>query len=165
MDPSLVIRPAQETDAEPIHAMICELAEFEQLADQVVSTPESIRNSLFGERSECEALVVDCDGEAVAFAIFFHNFSTFVGRPGLYLEDIYVRPSYRQKGIGKAVLIELAKIAEQRECKRFEWCVLDWNKNAIEFYKGLGASVLQDWRIVRLEADSIRRLAASSIAK
>lgn len=154
------IRPAIEADASVIHAMICELAEFEKLSHQVISTPESIRESLFGAGARVEAIVAECDQQPVGFALFFHNYSTFLGRSGLYLEDVYVRPDFRKRGIGKALLVELARIAAERGCGRFEWAVLDWNENAIEFYEGLGAAVLPDWRIVRLDQDGIQRLAS-----
>lgn len=156
---ALVIRPADEADAEAIHQMICELAEFEKMLDQVESTPDTIRNSLFGDVPDAEAIVADWEGQPIAFALFFQNFSTFIGKPGLYLEDVYVRPSHRRKGVGKELLKHLAGIAQQRECGRFEWSVLDWNKNAIEFYEGLGAIVLSDWRIVRLDRNGISQLA------
>ena len=158
MDSSITIRAAREADTEYIYSMIRELAEFEQLTSDVVSTADSIREALFCEQPAAEALIVEDNGVAIAFALFFQNFSTFVGRQGLYLEDVYVRPSHRRKGIGKALILELAKIAKQRGCGRFEWCVLDWNKNAIEFYEGLGANVLQDWRIVRLDSEGIEKL-------
>lgn len=156
------IRAACEADAPEIHAMICELAEFEQLSHQVVSTPDSIRDSLFGESANVEAIVAEIDQQPVGFALFFHNYSTFLGRSGLYLEDVYVRPEYRKQGIGKALLRELAGIAAKRGCGRFEWAVLDWNDNAIEFYEGLGATVLPDWRIVRLDHEGIQRLSVDS---
>ena len=154
------IRSATADDVEDIYEMICELAEFEKLRDQVLSTAESIRTALFCEPPGTEAIVAEADGQCVGFALFFHNFSTFLGRSGLYLEDVYVRPTHRRSGIGKALIIELAKIAKLRDCGRFEWSVLDWNENAITFYEELGARVLQDWRIVRLDADGIQKLAS-----
>ena len=154
------IRPAIEADVGEIYAMIRELAVFEKLDDQVVSTAESVQACLFGENRVAEALVVESDGQVIGFAIYFHNFSTFVGRPGLYLEDIYIRPAYRREGIGRSLLAELAKIASQRNCGRFEWAVLDWNADAIAFYEQLGATVLPDWRIVRLDAEGIQGLAS-----
>ena len=159
MKDGVEIRAARSGDEVEIHAMICELAEFEKLSHQVVSTPASIRESLFGDSNHAEALLAQIDGRAVAFALFFHNYSTFMGKPGLYLEDLYVRPKYRQQGIGRSLLVQLAKVARERDCGRFEWSVLDWNSNAIEFYEGLGADVLPDWRVVRLDQDGIRRLA------
>ena len=153
------IRAARAGDELEIHAMICELAEFEKLTHQVVSTPETIRDSLFGDGNHAEALLATDGDRAIAFALFFHNFSTFIGKPGLYLEDLYVRSAYRQRGVGKSLLVQLAKVARERDCGRFEWSVLDWNSNAIEFYKGLGADVLPDWRVVRLDQDGIKRLA------
>lgn len=155
------IRPAQAADVPEIYAMIRELAEFEKLEDQVVSTAESTHECLFGDRPVAEAILVEADNAVVGFAIYFHNFSTFVGRPGLYLEDVYIRPSHRRQGIGNAVLVALAEIARQRNCGRFEWSVLDWNANAIAFYEKLGATVLPDWRTVRLDAEGIARLAST----
>ena len=162
MNSSLQIRNALEADVEVIHAMICELAEYEKMSDAVVSTPDSLREALFAEPKRAEAVVADWDGEPVAFALYFHNYSTFTGKLGLYLEDVYVRSTHRKKGIGKALLVTLAQIARERDCARFEWAVLDWNENAIEFYESLGADVLPDWRIVRLSQDGISRLADAS---
>lgn len=159
MESEFVIRGAVGADAEAIYSMICELAEFERMADQVQSTSESIRTALCCEPPVTEAIVAESDGQCVAFALYFHNFSTFVGRSGLYLEDVFVQPAFRRQGIGKSLLIELAKIAKQRGCGRFEWSVLDWNKNAIDFYEEIGAQVLPDWRIVRMDTAGIRRLA------
>lgn len=153
------IRPAVPDDTSEIFAMLCELAEFEKLADQVRSTKESIGECLFGEQRVAEGLLVEQGGNAIGCAIYFHNFSTFMGRPGLYLEDVYIRPDFRRQGIGKAILVELAKIAQERNCGRFEWAVLDWNSDAIAFYEGLGAKVLPDWRITRLDELGIAKLA------
>jgi len=161
---SYIIRPAVDSDADSIHSLICELAEFEKLLDQVESTPASIRESLFGDRPDAEAIVAESteSQSIVGVALFFQNYSTFVGRFGIYLEDVYVRPEHRGSGIGKALLVRLAQIARDRGCKRFEWAVLDWNENAINFYQRLGANILDDWRIVRLDADGIRALANES---
>lgn len=158
---SFSIRPAVESDVASIHSLICELAEFERLLDHVESTPESICRSLFGERPDAEALVAEATDskEILGVALFFQNYSTFVGRFGIYLEDVYVRSEHRGLGIGKALLVHLARIARDRGCKRFEWAVLDWNENAIKFYQGLGANILHDWRIVRLDAEGIQALA------
>ena len=156
---TFLIRPAVESDTDQIYRMIRELAEFEKLSDQVVSTEASIRTCLFGENSVAEALVVERQEALIGFAIYFYNFSTFVGRRGLYLEDVYIKPEFRRQGIGKAILVELAQIAQKNHCGRFEWTVLDWNTNAIAFYEGLGARILSDWRIARLDAEGIQRLA------
>ena len=160
------IRPAEERDVEEIHTMICELAEFEKMADQVVSTSASVKNALFGLAPCASAIVAELDDDGsgpqtVGFALYFQNYSTFTGKPGLYLEDVYVRPAFRKLGVGRALLKQLATIARDRCCGRFEWAVLDWNENAIAFYEGLGATVLSDWRIVRMDGDAMERFVAS----
>ena len=127
---------------------------------EVEATEASLQASLFGERPYAEALIGECDDHPQGFALYFHNFSTFVGKPGLYLEDLYVRPNVRGKGLGKAFLIELARIAKERDCGRMEWAVLDWNESAIGFYESLGAEVMSDWRITRVKRDGISRLVA-----
>ncbi len=152
------LRPAEPGDVAAIVGLIRELAEFEQLAHLVQVTPETLQPQLFGERPHAESLVVDRGGEVVAFALFFHNFSTFLGRPGLYLEDLYVRPEHRGAGIGKALLTRLAGLAVERGCGRFEWSVLDWNESAIRFYRAMGASVMADWRICRIDGETLERL-------
>lgn len=153
------IRPAQAKDVPAILEMITELAEFEKLLHLMQATEANIHEGLFGQNAHCEALV-GCDGDTpIAFALFFHNFSTFLGRSGLYLEDLYVKPSYRSNGYGRELLVELAKIAVKRGCGRFEWSVLDWNENAIDFYQGLGATVMPDWRICRLTGAELEHLA------
>ncbi len=146
-----MIRPARPDDCEAIHGLIRELAEFEKLLHQVEATPESLNEALFGERPTAEALVAEVDGTVVAYAIFFHNFSTFAGRAGLYLEDLYVQPDHRGTGIGKALIAEYLRIAKERNCPRAEWMVLDWNQRAIDLYEGLGAELLSEWRLVRLK--------------
>ena len=130
--------------------MVRELAEFEQLTHLCISTESHLATALFGPRPLAEVLIALKDGEIAAFALFFHNFSTFLGRRGLWLEDLYVRPAHRRQGCAKALLTTLAALARKRDCGRFEWAVLDWNKPAIDFYESLGASVLPDWRIVRV---------------
>lgn len=155
------IRPAQAADAPTIVALIRELAEFEQLAHLVKVTPEQLIQHLFGPRPAAECVVVEQGAEVVAFALFFHNFSTFLGQPGLYLEDLYVRPAHRGKGIGRSLLVHLAGLARERGCGRFEWSVLDWNANAIAFYEKLGATVMPDWRICRVTGTSLASLANS----
>jgi len=149
----LVIRSATEKDVKLIYSFIKEIAEFEKLAHEVKATEEDIRNSLFEARPYAEVLIAEYEGEPAGHAIFFHNFSTFVGRPGIYLEDLYVRRHLRGKGIGKALLLSLIKIAKERNCGRVEWAVLDWNKSAIDFYKSIGATQLEDWQIFRLTED------------
>jgi len=153
------IRPAQPHDIAPIHAMIVELAVFEKLEHLVVATEALLHEGLFGAHPSCEAIVGEENGEVVCFALFFHNFSTFLTRKGLYLEDLYVRQSHRGKGYGTRMLTRLAQIAVERNCGRFEWSVLDWNAPAIGFYQGMGAEVLPDWRICRVAGEGLRALA------
>ena len=153
------IRPAQPADVAHIHAMIVELAVFEKLEHMVVATEALLHDGLFGAHPACEAIVGDEDGDVVTFALFFHNFSTFLTRKGLYLEDLYVKQSHRGKGYGTQMLQRLAQLALERDCGRFEWSVLDWNEAAINFYKSMGADVMPDWRICRVTGDSLDRLA------
>lgn len=154
-----IIRVAAEGDLGLILSLIRELAEYEHLADQVCASEEDLARWLFGAKPVAEALIAENSGSPVGFALFFHNFSTFLGRPGLYLEDLYVRPESRGKGIGKLLLRELARIASERGCGRLEWAVLDWNGPAIRFYESLGAKQLSDWRIFRLTGEDLTRLA------
>ncbi|NRR33895.1 GNAT family N-acetyltransferase [Oxalobacteraceae bacterium] len=155
----LTIRPAVAADVDAIFGMIRELAVFEKLEHMVVTNPAMLQDALFGAHPVCEAIMGDENGEAVTFALFFHNFSTFLGRKGLYLEDLYVKQNCRGKGYGKQMLVALAQLAVQRNCGRFEWSVLDWNKNAIDFYQGMGAELLPDWRICRVAGDALAQLA------
>jgi GNAT superfamily N-acetyltransferase len=157
--PSFTLRPAELRDVSAIVHMIRELAEFEKLAHLVQVTPEKLRPHLFGEKPAAEAWMALVDGEPVAFALFFTNFSTFLAQPGLYLEDLYVKPRYRHMGIGRALLTRLAQLAVERGNARFEWSVLDWNENAIGFYEKLGAVVMPDWRICRVTGDALASLA------
>ena len=154
------LRPATPADAPLVLSLIRELAEFERLAHEVVADEAGLRDQLFGERPAAEVLIAEsADGEPAGFALFFQNFSTFLGKPGIYLEDLYVRPAWRGHGIGGALLGEIAGLAVERGCGRFEWAVLDWNENAIGFYRKLGARVLDDWRICRVTGDGLRALA------
>lgn len=153
------IRPAQQQDVAPIHAMIVELAVFEKLEHMVVATEALLHDALFGARPPCEAIVGEENGEVVTFALFFHNFSTFLTKKGLYLEDLYVKQSHRGKGYGTQMLQRLAQLAVERGCGRFEWSVLDWNEPAIQFYKAMGADILPEWRICRVTGDSLSALA------
>jgi GNAT superfamily N-acetyltransferase len=153
------IRPAQPSDVAHIHGMIVELAIFEKLEHLVVATEAMLHEALFGARPSCEAIIGEADGEVVTFALFFHNFSTFLSRKGLYLEDLYVRQSHRGAGYGRQMLVALARIALERNCGRFEWSVLDWNTNAISFYEGMGAKLLPDWRICRVDGEALDALA------
>ena len=155
----LRIRPARPDDVAPILAMIRELAVFEKLEHMVIADEAMLHDALFGARPPCEAIVGEESGEVVTFALFFHNFSTFLGRKGLYLEDLYVKQSRRGQGHGKQMLAALAALAVERQCGRFEWSVLDWNANAIAFYEKMGADVLPDWRICRVTGDALTALA------
>ena len=152
------IRFATPADVPAILGLIRELAEYERLLDQVVADEAALRRALFGERPFVEALVSIVADETVGFALFFHNFSTFLGKPGMYLEDLYVRPAFRGRGLGKALLTEVARIAVERDCGRMEWSVLDWNEPSIRFYESLGARPLSDWTTYRLTGDALRGL-------
>ena len=160
--PKLDIREATETDVPLILEFIKELAEYERLAHEVVANEEDLHKHLFGKRNYAEVLIGYYEDKPVGFALFFHNFSTFLGRPGIYLEDIYVRPDYRGKGIGKALLSAVAKSAVKRNCGRLEWSVLDWNEPAIQFYKNLGAIPMEDWTTFRVTGNSLDNLARLS---
>ncbi|QNA90516.1 GNAT family N-acetyltransferase [Massilia sp. Dwa41.01b] len=153
------IRPAEPADVSHIHSMIVELAVFEKLEHMVVATEELLHEGLFGTRPACEAIVGEENGEVVAFALFFHNFSTFLTKKGLYLEDLYVRQSHRGKGYGTELLSRLAQLAVERGCGRFEWSVLDWNEPAIGFYRNMGAEILPEWRICRVTGEALDQLA------
>ncbi len=154
------IRPARSDDADAIVNLIHELAVYEKLEQDAKATPESIRLHLFGPRPYAEALIVDVDDAPVGFALFFHNYSTFRGQPGLYLEDLFVKPEFRGRGLGKALLTSLAKIAVERGCGRVEWSVLDWNAPSIAFYKSLGATPMDEWTIMRVSEEALARLAS-----
>jgi GNAT superfamily N-acetyltransferase len=151
------LRAAEPRDLAAIVGLIRELAVFEQLEHLVVVTPETLQPHLFGPRPAAEAVVGEVAGRVVAFALFFTNFSTFLGKPGLYLEDLYVQPAHRGSGLGRALLQHLGALALERGCGRFEWSVLDWNENAIRFYERMGASVMPDWRICRVTGDALER--------
>ena len=153
------IRPAQPSDVAHIHSMIVELAVFEKLEHMVVATEALLHEGLFGAKPACEAIIGEADGEVVTFALFFHNFSTFLTKKGLYLEDLYVRQAHRGKGYGNTMLKKLAEIAVERHCGRFEWSVLDWNEPAINFYKAKGAEIMPDWRICRVTGEALTALA------
>jgi GNAT superfamily N-acetyltransferase len=156
------IRFATPNDLGTIERLIRGLAEYEKLLDQVELETDNLRRFLFGERPYAEVLIVEDDGEPLGFALFFHNFSTFLGRPGIYLEDLFVLPEQRGRGIGKALLERLAELAVERECGRLEWAVLDWNRDAIGFYERLGARPNSDWTVYRLTGEPLRRLASRS---
>jgi GNAT superfamily N-acetyltransferase len=152
------IRPAKVEDVATIFQLIQALAEYEKLSDQVTGSIAQLRDHLFGNRPCIEALLADHQGTAIGFALFFTNYSTFLTKPGLYLEDLFVMPEYRGQGVGKSILSHLARLALQRDYGRLEWSVLDWNEPAIGFYQRIGATVLPDWRICRVTGDAIEKL-------
>lgn len=156
------IRPARPGDAALIHRFVSELAAFEREPDAVEATPDSVAEALFVAPPAAEAVIAEIDGDPVGFALWFHNFSTWKGRRGLYLEDLYVTPAARGKGVGRALLVNLAGIAVARGCARFEWSVLDWNQPAIDFYRTMGAVGMDEWTIQRVEGAALTRLAALS---
>ena len=156
---SLAIRSAQRSDVALILRLIKALSVYEKLEDKVVATEEKVDRALFGPRPYAETLIAEEDGEAVGFALFFHNFSTFLAQPGIYLEDLFVEPEHRGKGVGRALLARLAEIAVERGCGRLEWAVLDWNKDAIGFYERLGARPNDEWTVYRLSGEPLRSLA------
>jgi GNAT superfamily N-acetyltransferase len=153
------IRTAVPGDVTAIFGLMRELAQFEKLTDIFVATEAGVHDALFGPRAFVEALVAERGGAIVAYALFFHSFSTFLGRRGLYLEDLYVQPAQRGSGLGTEMLRALAALALERQCGRFEWTVLDWNQPAIDFYEKMGATVLPDWRVVRMTGDALEKLA------
>lgn len=158
--PELRIAPARRDDIPLILRFIRELAEYEKLSDRVVATEATLAEELFGGHPVAEVLLGYEGAEPVGFAVFFHNYSTFVGRRGLYLEDLFIRPEHRGKGYGRAFLVELARIAVARGCGRFEWAVLDWNEPAIGFYRKLGARPQEDWTVFRIDGAALAGLAA-----
>jgi GNAT superfamily N-acetyltransferase len=161
MEKAFAIRPAEPRDVPLIFEFIRELAAYEKLSHEVTATEDMLRQELFGERRGAE-VILSCEyGEPVGFALFFHNFSTFVGKSGLYLEDLYVRPAFRGRGYGKALMVYLAQLALQRNCGRFEWWVLDWNGPALEFYRSLGAVPMAEWTVQRLTGEALEKLAGS----
>jgi len=158
--PAFTLRPAKAEDAPLILQFIKDLAEYERLSHVVVVTEEQLRETLFGGRPVAEVILGFEGEEAAAFALFFHNYSTFLGRLGIYLEDLFVRPEFRRRGYGKIMLSQLAKIAVERECGRLEWSVLNWNQPAIDFYKSLGAKAMDEWTVFRLTGKGLGALAA-----
>jgi GNAT superfamily N-acetyltransferase len=153
------IRPAIENDVPVILALIKELAEYEKLSHEVSATENDINSSMFGERAYAEALIGALEGNPISFALFFHNYSTFLGKPGIYLEDLYVKPQHRGNGFGRKMLAYLARLAKERNCGRFEWSVLDWNTPAIRTYEKLDAKPMREWILYRLTGDALDRLA------
>ena len=161
MDQRLNIRPTTAEDVSLILQFIRELAEYEKLAHEAQADTATLQAELFGARPMAECVIAEYDGVPVGFALFFHNFSTFVGRRGLYLEDLYVKPEMRGHGIGKALLVHLAQLATARGCGRFEWAVLNWNQSAIKFYESLGAQPMNEWTVYRVAGSTLEQLAAS----
>ncbi len=157
-DANIEIRAGTRADIPLVHQLIKELAEYEKLAHEVTGTEELLAEALFGPRPYAEVLIGSIDGEAAGFALFFHNFSTFLAKPGIYLEDLFVRPIHRGKGLGKALLLHIAKLAQKRNCGRFEWAVLDWNQPAVEFYRRAGAVPMTDWTIFRLSGEALAKI-------
>ena len=156
---NFVIRSATAADVPAILELIRALATYERAPNEVTATEKGLTEVLFGKKPAAEVLLAFEDDIAVGFAVFFHNFSTWLGRPGLYLEDLFVRPEDRGKGYGRALLVALAKVARERSCGRMEWAVLDWNEPAIEFYRKLGAKPMEEWTVFRLTRDGIAKLA------
>jgi GNAT superfamily N-acetyltransferase len=161
--PPFQIVSATRAHVPAIFGMVRELADYEKLTYLVSGTPADLEAELFGTQPVIEAIVALAEATPVGFALYFHNYSTFLARKGLYLEDVYVQPAHRRRGIGRAMLVHLARTAVQRGCGRFEWSVLDWNTPAIQFYQGLGATVMPEWRIVRVTGDALRTLAARNL--
>lgn len=157
----IIIKVADENDVPLILSLIKELADYEKLTHEVVATEEMLRETLFSHKSNIEALVGYLNDKPVAFALYFHNFSTFLGRKGIYLEDLYVKLEARGKGVGQKILVYLARLAKERGCGRLEWSVLDWNTPAIEFYKKIGAKPMDEWTVYRLTGDALDELASS----
>ena len=155
---TLRIRPAEAADVPVIAELIRALARYEKLEQEVTMTEELLTRNLFGPRRYAETLIAEEDGQPIGFALFFHNFSTFLAQPGIYLEDLFVVPEHRGRGIGRALLMELARLAVQRGCGRLEWAVLDWNKDAIGFYERLGAKPNSEWTVYRLAGEALLAL-------
>jgi GNAT superfamily N-acetyltransferase len=156
------LRPAARADVPTILALIRGLAEYEKLAHEVEADEARLADTLFGARPGAEVVIAEVDGAAAGFALFFHNYSTFLAKPGLYLEDLFVLPEYRGHGVGRALMVHLARLALERGCGRFEWSVLDWNAPAIGFYRSLGAVGMDGWTVQRVSGDALQRLATSA---
>jgi GNAT superfamily N-acetyltransferase len=156
---NLTLRFAQATDCDVLFELIQQLAEYEKLSHAVSGNAQALKEHLFGSRKYVEAILAEYAGQAVGFALFFHNYSTFLTKPGIYLEDLFVIPQFRRQGIGKSLLIKLTQIAVERDCGRLEWSVLDWNEPAKAFYRSMGASILDDWQICRVTEEALQQLA------
>lgn len=158
-DPNFIIRPATINDTALILTFIKELADYEKLLHEVVTDEATLKESLFGDTPHAKVVIGEYNGNPVSFALYFHNFSTFLGRPGIYLEDLYVQPTMRGKGLGKILLGYLASLAKELNCGRLEWWVLDWNKPAIDFYQSLGAQPMHEWTVNRVTGVALDKLA------
>ena len=163
MSGKIEIRDATPADVPVILRFIRELAEYERLSHEVTATEDLLRRNLFGAGSSVGVLLARLDGVEAGFAVYFHNFSTFLGKPGIYLEDLYVRPECRGRGCGKAMMVHLARLACRKDCGRFEWAVLDWNKPSLDFYQSIGARPMSDWTVQRLTGDALAALAAQKL--
>ena len=157
-----MIRPATPADIPAIIQLIRALSDYEKLSDQVVVTEAQLREHLFGPRPYAEVQLAEEGGQLVGYALFFHTYSTFLGQPSLYLEDLFVLPSHRGQGFGKGLLARLARLAVERNCGRFEWMVLDWNTPAIQFYESLGAAVAPEWKLCRMTGEALQRFASTA---
>lgn len=158
---AVVLRPAQPADIASILELIAGLAEYERLADEAIAEAADLERALFGPRPAAEVVIAECEGQAVGFALFFVSFSTFLGKPGLYLEDLFVRPAFRGRGIGRQLMVHLAGLAVARGYGRFEWSVLDWNTPAIDFYRRIGARPMDEWTVQRLDGQALHALAGT----
>lgn len=159
----LILRMASRDDVPQVLLFIKELAEYEKLSHEVVATEDILQQTLFGEKPYAEVVMAELDNTPVGFALFFHNYSTFLGKPGIYLEDLYVKPSVRGQGVGKALLRYLAQLCNERDCGRFEWWVLDWNEPAINFYRSLGAKAMDEWTVYRVTGPALQQLAEEEL--
>ena len=163
MNEPLIIRPATEQDVPLILDFIRQLADYEKLSDEVTATEETLRRNLFSGRKTAEVLLAFAGSQPAGFAVFFHNFSTFLGKPGIYLEDLFVSPARRRRGCAKALMVYLARLAVERGCGRFEWSVLDWNEPALKLYRSLGAVGMNEWTVQRLVGEPLARLVAQPL--
>ena len=159
---SMIIRAARENEAPRILELIRRLADYERLAHEVTATEELIVKNVFRDK-KAEVIFAEFEGQIVGFALFFHNFSTFLSKPGIYLEDLFVMPEHRNKGIGKRLLVYLASLAKERDCGRFEWAVLNWNESAIRFYESLGAKPMKEWTVYRLTGEDLEKVAGMKV--
>lgn len=159
--PGYEIRPATAADVPIILSFVRKLAEYEKLSHEVVATEELLRESLFGARKTAEVAIGYFEGKAVGFVLYFHNYSTFLARPGLYIEDLFVDEAYRRRGFGRGLLLHVARLAGERQCGRLEWAVLDWNEPAVNFYKNLGAAAMDEWTVFRVTGAALKKLAGA----